>query len=119
MLHVTDALLSLGTLQVAGRSVGTRERKRERSWGRVAPRASTKRELSRWLAKGTKNAGRWRTTGSHAGGRKGLQKSTEALLGVFQSDLQESVSLRFLFVLLFEKRVSRTRDFLPNSSSRT
>ena len=69
MLHVTDALLSLGTLQVAGRSCWN-EREKEIAGAGSLPRASTKRELSRWLAKGTR---RWRTT-RQPRRRKGVAK---------------------------------------------
>lgn len=85
MLHVTDALLSLGTLQVAERSCwNEREKEKERSRGQG--RSEGLDEEGVLSLAGQRDAGRWRTTGSHAGG-KGLQKSTEALLGIFQSDL--------------------------------
>lgn len=68
MLHVTDALLSLGTLQVASRSVPTRKSR--------GPRFKREHALSLSLSlslesRDMENQKRWRT------GKRGLQKSME------------------------------------------
>lgn len=90
MLHVTDALLSLGTLQVASRSVRTRK-----SAGSTRP-------------SGPRFKGIWRTGGRGGEQAKGLQKSMEAKVGgYFSFPLDFSLESRAQFVE--ERRESRSR----------
>lgn len=87
MLHVTDALLSLGTLQVASRSVPTRKSR--------GPRFKREHALSLSLSlslesRDMENQKRWRT------GKRGLQKSMEVSEDISPFP-RNSVRARFTF----------------------